>query len=229
MKPPPTIAFAILRQFIPAEDPRVGDLLEEFQSGKSSGWYWRQVFGVIVQTISRDVRHSWTLVGAVVICGIVLTQLAPLLNAAIETFDEQLFLRGIGWFYHHHYRLPSVILNHPWSITLVVYAVIGWTVGRIAGRRHAAVVLAFAASVCAGGMMKPLIGGGVTYPMLQFHFAFAFHPIPLTEILTQHFTVNGHADFMNVFLFNVMIGPLVTLIGGLLARAHRSDARGTVA
>jgi hypothetical protein len=35
--------------------------------------------------------------------------------------------------------------------------------------------------------------------------------------------VNGHADFMNVFLFNVLILPLMTLIGGLSARpAHRS-------
>jgi hypothetical protein len=65
--------------------------------------------------------------------------------------------------------------------------------------------------------------------MLQFRFAFAFHPVPFGRILTQHFTVNGHADFMNVFLFNVVIVPLVTLIVGLLASRHDSNANGVVA
>ena len=119
------------------------------------------------------------------------------------------------------------MLSHPWSITLAVYAAIGWIVGRTARHCQTAVVLAFTASVFAGSMMKPLMGFGVTYPMLQFRFG--FHPIPLERMLTQHFTVNGHADFMNVFVFNVVIAPLVTLIAGLLARRHSSDASGVVA
>jgi hypothetical protein len=184
---PPKLATALLKHLGPHDDSLLGDLREAYANGMSGWWYWCQVVGVIVQTISRDVRHSWLVVIGVMIYGIILTQFAPLLNAAIETFDEQLFLRGIGWFYVNHYGLPSVVLNHPWSITLALYSVIGWTVGRIAGPRHAAVVLAFAASVFVGSMMKPLTGFGVTYPMLQFRFRFGFHPIPFERILTQHF------------------------------------------
>ena len=100
----------------------------------------------------RDIRHSWPVAVGVAVGGMVLTQFAPLMTAAIQTFDEQLFMRGIGWFHDNGYRLPSVVLNHPWSITLALYAVVGSIVGRIAGPRRAAVVLAFAASVFAGGM-----------------------------------------------------------------------------
>jgi hypothetical protein len=187
------------------------------------------MIGVILHVMSRAVQQNRLGVGGVVICGIVLTQFAPLLTAAIQTFDEQLFMRGIAWFYDNGYGLPSVVLNHPWLITLVVYAAIAWTVGRFAGHTHAVVVVAFAASVLAGGMMKPLTGFGVTYPMLQFRFHFDFHPIPVGRILTQHFMVNGHADFMNVFVFNVVIVPLVALIAGLVARRHGSDAKGVAA
>jgi len=229
MKQPPRLAAALVRRLTQPDDAVLGDLAEQFQSGKSRLWYWRQIISVIARAIVLDVQHSWPVVIGVMIFGIILTQFAPLLNAAIETFDEQLFLRGIGWFYVNHYGLPSVVLNHPWSITLVVYAVIGWIVGRVAGRRHSVVVLAFAASAFVGGMMKPLSGFGVSYPMLQFQFRFGFHPIPIDRILTQHFIVNGHTDFMNVFVFNVVIAPLVALIAGLVARRHGPDARGVVA
>jgi len=228
MKPPPKLAFGLLKLLAPESDELVGDLTEAFQDGHSRWWYWRQVICVIVQALLRDIRHSWLAVGAAV-GGMVLTQFAPLMTAAIQTFDEQLFMRGIGWFHDNGYRLPSVVLNHPWSITLALYAVVGWIVGRIAGRRRAAVVLAFAVSVFAGGMMKPLTGFGVSYPMLQFQFRFGFHPIPIDRVLTQHFIVNGHTDFMNVFVFNVVIVPLVALIAGLVARRHGSDAKGVAA
>jgi hypothetical protein len=45
----------------------------------------------------------------------------------------------------------------------------------------------------------------------------------------QHFIVNGNVDFMNVFVFNVIILPRVTLIGGLSARARGSDESGVAA
>jgi len=42
---PPRLASTLLR-WIAANDPLVGDLNEEFRSGRSRGWYWLQLFGV---------------------------------------------------------------------------------------------------------------------------------------------------------------------------------------
>ena len=223
MKQPPTLATALVRRFTKPDEGVLGDLVEQFQSDQSRLWYWRQVIGVIAQALVRDVQDSWPFVVGVIVCGLFLTIFAPLVTAAIQTIDEQLFMRGFEWFYVNGYRLPSMVLDHPWSITATVYTLIGWIVGRVAGRRHAAVVLAFAASVFAGGIVAPLTQFGVDYPMLSFHFRFAFHPVPFGRILTQHFMVNGHADFMNIVLFNVVILPLLTLIGGLSAGRRDSN------
>jgi len=222
VKQPPKLATTLLRGLTNPDEAVLGDLVENFRSGHSRRWYWRQVIDLIGQALIRDVRDSWPLVVGVIMCGVFLTIFAPLITAAIQTFDQQLFLRGFRWFYANGYRLPSTVLNHPWSISAAVYALIGWIVGRLAGHRHAAVVLAFAATVFGGGIVAPLTQSGVDYPMLHFYFHFAFHPIPLGRILTQHFMVNGHADFMNVFVFNVLILPLITLLSGLSARLRDS-------
>jgi hypothetical protein len=40
---PPTLALALLRRVASGNDPLIGDLIEEFQAGRSRGWFWRQV------------------------------------------------------------------------------------------------------------------------------------------------------------------------------------------
>src|SRR5262249_39544352 len=152
----------------------LGDLAEQLQSGQSRRWYWRQVISLIVQALARDVRDSWPFLVGVIICGVIVTNFAPLVIAAILTFPEQLFLRGFGWFYLHGHGFPSMVLNHPWLIIAVLYALIGWGVGRVAGHRHAAVVFTFAASVSVGGLIAPLTAFAISLPMLSFRFNFAF-------------------------------------------------------
>jgi hypothetical protein len=39
-----------------------GDLLEEFRSGRSAGWYWRQVLGAIAVGFTRNVRGNRVLI-----------------------------------------------------------------------------------------------------------------------------------------------------------------------
>jgi hypothetical protein len=55
---PPSIATWVLEHltFGDRNDALSGDLLEEFQSGRSSGWYWRQVLAAIATSYLREVR-----------------------------------------------------------------------------------------------------------------------------------------------------------------------------
>lgn len=66
---PPRAATWTLYHFVPGErnDALAGDLLEEFRSGRSAIWYWRQVLACIVLSNSRVVT---THVGALLFTGI---------------------------------------------------------------------------------------------------------------------------------------------------------------
>ena len=108
-----------------------------------------------------------------------------------------------------------------WLITAVLYAAAGWSVARVAAHRQAAAALLFAASIFACGVLSPLTRITIYNQSLEYHFA--FHGVRVDEIpaiLTQHFIVNGTVDVMNVFVFNVVILPVMTLIGGLSARVR---------
>lgn len=59
---PPAFATWMLQRFPPGKrnEALAGDLLEEFQSGRSAGWYWRQVLGALVIGCSEAIRNHRT-------------------------------------------------------------------------------------------------------------------------------------------------------------------------
>jgi hypothetical protein len=62
---PPSLATWVLEHFLPGKknEAITGDLLEEFWSGRSVAWYWRQVFGVVLERLSRQSRAQRGLAG----------------------------------------------------------------------------------------------------------------------------------------------------------------------
>ena len=57
MKPPPTVASWLLRHLaFGPDDALAGDLVEQFQQGRSSLWYWRQVLWTILARALADAR-----------------------------------------------------------------------------------------------------------------------------------------------------------------------------
>ena len=58
---PPRLATWLLDQFSPVlqNAPLAGDLMEAFKQGRSSSWYWRQVFGAILIALSSLLRKQW--------------------------------------------------------------------------------------------------------------------------------------------------------------------------
>jgi hypothetical protein len=61
---PPFIATWILERLTPgnSNDALLGDLLEEFRSGRSAGWYWRQVLAAVANGCFREMRVHWLVV-----------------------------------------------------------------------------------------------------------------------------------------------------------------------
>lgn len=52
---PPRFAAWLLEHCAPGCDPSLrGDLLEELHRGRNTGWYWRQVIGVLAIALCRD-------------------------------------------------------------------------------------------------------------------------------------------------------------------------------
>ncbi|HEY2361557.1 MAG TPA: hypothetical protein VGK36_10600 [Candidatus Angelobacter sp.] len=60
-KHPPRLARWVLEHLITDEQKVAlsGDLLEEFRSGRSIGWYWRQVAMAVIVSMARTLRLNW--------------------------------------------------------------------------------------------------------------------------------------------------------------------------
>jgi hypothetical protein len=60
LRRPPLLADWLLKRFHVADVNAsvIGDLLEEFQAGRSRAWYWRQTIGAIAATLWHNIRHS---------------------------------------------------------------------------------------------------------------------------------------------------------------------------
>jgi hypothetical protein len=60
-KHPPRLASWILEHLTSDEQKNAlsGDLMEEFRSGRSRGWYWRQVATAIIVSVVRTLRINW--------------------------------------------------------------------------------------------------------------------------------------------------------------------------
>lgn len=55
---PPAVAVALLRRFLPENEPLVGDLFERFARNQSRFWFWRQVLAAIVSSAIQRRREE---------------------------------------------------------------------------------------------------------------------------------------------------------------------------
>jgi hypothetical protein len=71
---PPSLATWLLEHVVARgqNEALAGDLLEDYNRGRSAAWYWRQVLIAITVSFSKELRSRWTtIVFAVVISGAV--------------------------------------------------------------------------------------------------------------------------------------------------------------
>jgi hypothetical protein len=136
MRTPPKLATALLRNVAPNEPALVGDLLERFQSGQSSWWYWRQVLALLGCTSWRELRGSGWWSGAAITAAVLVLDLPYLFHSPMPVDARRWLLMAL-------FLAPQA---------LVIAVPVGLTVGMVIGARSRVssrilpVVLIFAVS-----------------------------------------------------------------------------------
>jgi hypothetical protein len=150
MSEPPRLADRLLMRFLPASrtETLVGDLHEQYQRGRSRGWYWHQVIEAVVLSLTRELGNHRLLTLRALALGWALLLLSKyLLLQPISRIDRWLFFTGLA----SHYVAWDGLVVAMFDAVLValVGAVSGWIVGWAHRACSGAIAFAFALSVCA--------------------------------------------------------------------------------
>lgn len=71
---PPKLATWLMEELTPAPQnaPLAGDLMEAFKQGRSSSWYWRQVFWTVLIGLLNLFRKRWGRFAYALACGVLI-------------------------------------------------------------------------------------------------------------------------------------------------------------
>jgi hypothetical protein len=140
---PPRVASWLLDRLAsgPNRESLSGDLVEQWQHGRSATWYWRQVVVAIVMGATGDVWAHKLLAARTLVIGLGA-------QAALSSLLQMWWVPLDTWFWLNtpwksevtrelwqFYRLPNVMLACLGS------ALIGWAVGRLHARQRAAMLI----------------------------------------------------------------------------------------
>ncbi len=142
---PPRLATMLLHRVV-SNDALAGDLQEEYQSGRSALWYWRQVLAALVIAALRrgDWRElfaaqglvmQWVMLGLVSVCAVFTVKVTAWLlrHEGIDALLQPSAIREFG-------RV---------ALAFAVALVVGAAIARIHIRSRGAAVLAFSTAVTA--------------------------------------------------------------------------------
>lgn len=155
---PPILATWLYERLAagPAREALAGDLIEQYATGRSRAWYWRQVLSAIIVGLVNQLRDNSVLAlrGLVVGWTVLLTLRSfarPVFFAAAMRMRDAL----VDWtFFSMNWRstfgsiAAAQLVELPFSLAFwVTAAVAGWSVGRLHRKQQTAVVLLFVLTV----------------------------------------------------------------------------------
>jgi hypothetical protein len=156
---PPRFATWLLERLASGQtrDPLIGDLLEQYASGRSAAWYWRQTLAAILSGTMDEVRNHKRLAIRAVMTGFgsiwsfwaltwILTQIIWVLSSG------GLYIGGhwIRLDYHWvHYRIYLALL-----LTVFGCAASGWIVARLHRHHQQSMVLVFLMAVVLASIVQ---------------------------------------------------------------------------
>ena len=141
---PPRAGNLLLERLGPQNDALIGDLAEEYRSGRSAAWYWRQVLTSVVMGAGQQLwSDKWLGVQAAATCVGLQTFLAYLwrmlwyqttLSTTVQAFTESLW------------GPPDPLVNAPylWILTasfIPVPLLTGWVLAKLHQRQRGAVAI----------------------------------------------------------------------------------------
>src|SRR6185503_1857735 len=120
---PPKLATALLRSVADNKPALIGDLLEQFRSGRSAAWYWREVLAVVGRSVSSEMRGSIWWSGAAIMAAVLVLELPFLLHSVGYS---PTWVDPRRWLLMSFFLAPSA---------LVIAVPVGLTVGMVIGAR----------------------------------------------------------------------------------------------
>ena len=145
MKPtdPPSLATKLVESLVPqrTSEALLGDLIEQYQGGRSRTWYWWQVLQALVISAGREVRRrTLDTVSAIIIgCATALplcyasTSLAARFVSGYKTFLVFVPLvffsaAASGWIVRRSYPRPMVVIYAGFCLvaSAVAFAMYAW-------------------------------------------------------------------------------------------------------
>lgn len=92
---PPPLATWLLEHLTPGErdEALAGDLLEDFHSGRSDAWYWRQVVGAVVMALYRSLQERAPLL----LFTVVWSMLVPAWTVFLDRISNNTRILGPLW------------------------------------------------------------------------------------------------------------------------------------
>lgn len=212
MKQPPALAIVLLNRLGPRHQPLVGDVYEEYDTGRSKAWFWRQVIAAIAYGAAREIRRApgravlgmatgWTVVAVVFLLSDRIGIADRLASLFWQWNRQAAYADGLWW--------PFYV-----GALLVTYGGFGLSavvVARVSPDRPA-VLLAYVASTfttlaVAGVVLEILIIRYVTIPLphplfyavfttLRFQWHSGILLVPLTMLLCGSMAVTRRAGFV---------------------------------
>jgi hypothetical protein len=200
---PPIVATWLLEHLRSdsVNESLIGDLMEEYGRGRSSGWYWKQALAIIVVSSRDEIRAH------------VLIAIKAMITGWTAQFMFQFVAVGLLSRFHLwlplYYKLPlffgyGIAASLTWLILWTpIWVGSGWFVGGQYRSHLVSMVLLFSASVLAWKLLR----------------------VPWTI----HLLFNAAGDsryFPQLFveLMNLILPSIYIVLGGLLAGISKRDS-----
>jgi hypothetical protein len=143
---PPIVATWVLTRFGNGNEVLAGDLVEEYQRGRTAAWYWRQVLVAILVGCGHEIRTKKLLTMRAVIIGwAALILYGHLIGLPLyKLYSRVLMALGLGplrFWWWHYYTYPIIL------VPCVGCFLSGWLVARFHRTLRVTMVTVYAVSV----------------------------------------------------------------------------------
>jgi hypothetical protein len=143
---PPIVATWLLTRFGNGNEVLAGDLVEEYQRGRTAAWYWRQVLVAIFVGCGNEVRtHKLLAVRAVITGWAALILSSYLISFPLYKLYSRVLMdlgfRPLWFWWWHYYTYPIVL------VPCIGGFLSGWLVARFHRAYRVTMVTVYAVSV----------------------------------------------------------------------------------
>jgi hypothetical protein len=181
MKHPPALANWLLTSFSSVDDALVGDIFQEWSTGRSTAWFWHQTLSAIACATVREMRRRpWRTCTALLLGWSV----AAVVFLAGDTIADGLAGRIWGWNRQDAYATDywAPFYAGAFVVSFGGFSVSAWLVARLHRRAPAMllgyVAITFALLVLTGIALEVVVLKGKPFPMWHPLFYATFTTLP---------------------------------------------------